>query len=173
MTELATLAGGCFWCTEAIFRRLKGVSRVTSGYTGGNTENPDYAQVCTGRTGHAEAIQIVFDESEISYEILLEVFFATHDPTTLNQQGADIGTQYRSAIFYHTEEQRKIAENSKSKIQRAVTEISPYTIFYPAEIDHQQYYEINGKAGYCTYIIDPKIHKLLEKYGQLVKPGYK
>lgn len=171
--ELATLAGGCFWCTEAIFRRLKGVSKVTSGYTGGTTENPTYEQVCTGTTGHAEAIQIEFDPEIIKYETILEVFFATHDPTTLNRQGNDIGTQYRSAIFYHNDKQKQKAEAAIKQIKAAVTEVKPYTIFYPAEIDHQQYYEINGKAGYCTYVIDPKIHKLLEKYGELVKPGYK
>jgi peptide-methionine (S)-S-oxide reductase len=173
MTELATLAGGCFWCTEAIFRRLKGVSKVTSGYTGGKTENPSYEQVCTGTTGHAEAIQIEFDPAVISYETILEVFFATHDPTTLNQQGNDIGTQYRSAVFYHSDEQKELADKIVSATKGAVTEVAPYTIFYPAEIDHQQYYEINGKAGYCSYVISPKIHKLLEKYGELVKPGYK
>jgi peptide-methionine (S)-S-oxide reductase len=173
MTELATLAGGCFWCTEAIFRRLKGVSKVTSGYTGGKTENPSYEQVCTGTTGHAEAIQIEFDPSVITYETILEVFFATHDPTTLNQQGNDIGTQYRSAVFYHSDEQKELTDKIVSETKGAVTEVVPYTIFYPAEIDHQQYYEINGKAGYCAYVISPKINKLLEKYGQLVKPGYK
>jgi peptide-methionine (S)-S-oxide reductase len=173
MMELATLAGGCFWCTEAIFRRLNGVMKVTSGYTGGKTENPTYEQVCTGTTGHAEAIQIEFNPAVITYETILEVFFATHDPTTLNQQGADIGTQYRSAIFYHSQSQKDAAEKMASGIRGAVTEIVPYSVFYPAEIDHQQYYEINGKAGYCTYVIDPKIHKLLEKYGKLVKPGYK
>lgn len=171
--ELATIAGGCFWCTEAIFRRLKGVSKVTSGYTGGKTANPTYEQVCTGTTGHAEAIQIEFDPAIIKYETILEVFFASHDPTTLNQQGNDIGTQYRSAIFYRSGEQKQVAQQMVDTVPRAVTEVVPYTIFYPAEIDHQQYYEINGKAGYCTYIIDPKIHKLLEKYGELVKPGYK
>ncbi|MBP9670588.1 peptide-methionine (S)-S-oxide reductase MsrA [Candidatus Woesebacteria bacterium] len=171
--EVATLAGGCFWCTEAIFRRLNGVSKVTSGYTGGKTENPTYEQVCTGTTGHAEAVQIEFDPAIIQYETILEVFMATHDPTTLNQQGNDIGTQYRSAIFYHSEEQKKVAQKAVSEVKGAVTEIVPYTTFYPAEIDHQQYYEINGKAGYCTYVIDPKIHKLIEKYGDLVKPGYK
>lgn len=171
--DRATLAGGCFWCTEAIFRRLNGVSKVTSGYTGGKTENPTYEQVCTGITGHAEAIQIEFDPEVINYETILKVFFATHDPTTLNQQGNDIGTQYRSAIFYHSDEQRQLAEKAIKGVRGAVTQVVPYTIFYSAEIDHQQYYEINGKTGYCTYVIDPKIHKLLEKYGQFVKPGYK
>ncbi len=173
MSELATIAGGCFWCTEAIFRRLRGVTKVTSGYTGGTVENPTYEQVCTGRTGHTEAIQIEFDPSQVTYKTLMEVFFTLHDPTTLNQQGADIGTQYRSAVFYHSIVQKTEAENARVKIRGAVTEIVPYTIFYPAEIDHQQYYEINQNAGYCSYIIAPKIHKLLEKYSELVKPGYK
>lgn len=173
MTELATIAGGCFWCTEAIFRRLRGVTKVTSGYTGGTVENPTYEQVCSGRTGHAEAIQIEFDPGQISYETIMEVFFALHDPTTLNQQGADRGTQYRSAVFYHDDSQKRVAEKAKAEVRGAVTEIVPYSIFYPAEIDHQQYYEINQNAGYCSYVIAPKIHKLLEKYGELVKAGYK
>jgi peptide-methionine (S)-S-oxide reductase len=173
MSEAATLAGGCFWCTEAVFRRIKGVEKVTSGYAGGHVENPTYEQVCTGTTGHAESIQIEFDPAVIKYETLLEIFFATHDPTTLNQQGNDIGTQYRSAIFYHTAEQRKAAEEAKGKIKGAVTEITGYTNFYPAEVDHQQYYEINGNAPYCSIVISPKIHKLMERYGELVKEGYK
>jgi peptide-methionine (S)-S-oxide reductase len=173
MTELATLAGGCFWCTEAIFRRLNGVSKVTSGYTGGKTANPSYEQVCTGTTGHAEAIQIEFDPAVINYETILEIFFATHDPTTLNRQGYDIGTEYRSAIFYHNESQKIIAEKAIANIKGAVTELSPYTVFYPAEIDQQQYYEMNPNGGYCNYIIDPKIRILFDIYGELVKPGYK
>ncbi len=173
MTQLATLAGGCFWCTEAIFRRLNGVIKVTSGYTGGNVANPTYEQVCTGRTGHAEAIQVEYDENIISYEILLEVFFATHDPTTLNWQGYDVGTEYRSAIFYHDESQKQKAGEAIKNVRGAVTELSPYTVFYPAEIDQQQYYEINPIGGYCTFIIAPKIRMLLEKYGSLVKSGYK
>lgn len=173
MIEKATLAGGCFWCTEAIFRRLKGVKKVTSGYSGGKTEKPTYEQVCTGTTGHAESIQIEFDQEIIKFETIMEVFFATHDPTTLNRQGVDIGTQYRSSVFYRSATQKKIAEQEKKKIKGAVTEIVPFTHFYPAEVDHQQYYEINGKAPYCTFVIAPKIHKLLEKYGELVAPGYK
>lgn len=173
MSEIATLAGGCFWCTEAIFRRLRGVTKVTSGYTGGTVANPTYELVCTGGTGHAEAIQIEYDEQEISYETILEVFFALHDPTTLNQQGADIGTQYRSAVFYHDDKQKSLAEKAKASASGAVTEISPATVFYPAEVDHQQYYEINQSAGYCSYVIAPKIRKLLEKYGTLVKTEYK
>lgn len=135
--------------------------------------NPTYTQVCTGATGHAEAIQIEYNEQKISYEIILEVFFALHDPTTLNQQGADIGTQYRSAVFYHDNKQKSLAEKTKALSPGAVTKITPYAVFYPAEIDHQQYYEINQNAGYCSYVIAPKIQKLLGKYGQLVKPGYK
>lgn len=173
MSEIATLASGCFWCSEAIFRRLNGVTKVTSGYTGGTVANPSYEQVCSGKTGHAEAIQIEFDPQVISYETLLEVFFVLHDPTTLNRQGADAGTQYRSGIYYHTEIQKKIAQRTKAQISGAVTEVVPYSVFYPAEIDHQQYYEINPNAGYCSYVIAPKIHKLLEKYGTLVKSGYK
>lgn len=173
MSELATLAGGCFWCTEAIFRRLNGVTKVTSGYTGGTVAHPSYEQVCTGKTGHAEAIQIEYDPEVITYGTLLDVFFALHDPTTLNQQGADIGTQYRSAVFYHSEVQKRMASAVKEEIMGAVTEIVPYSVFYPAEIDHQQYYEINADAGYCSYVIAPKIHKLLEQYGSLVKSGYK
>jgi len=172
MTQSATLAGGCFWCTEAIFRRLRGVVKVTSGYTGGTIANPTYEQVCTGRTGHAEVIQIEFEPEQITYVTILEVFFSLHDPTTLNQQGADVGTQYRSAIFYHSERQKTEAETTKAGVVGAVTEIVPYSVFYPAEIDHQQYYEINQNAGYCNYMIAPKIHKLLEIYGQLVKPEY-
>ncbi len=173
MAQLATLAGGCFWCTEAIFRRLNGVFKVTSGYAGGKVANPTYKEVCTGITGHAEAIQIEYGEKIISYETLLEVFFILHDPTTLNQQGADIGSQYRSVVFYHNKAQKNIAEKARAKIKGAVTEITPYTVFYPAEIEHQQYYEINQNAGYCSYVIAPKIHKLLEKYNQLVKSDYK
>ena len=173
MTKLATLAGGCFWCTEAIFRRLNGVTKVTSGYTGGTVANPTYEQVCTGKTGHAEAIQVEYDDNVITYAVLMEVFFALHDPTTLNQQGADVGTQYRSAVFYHDEQQKEEAEKAKDQAKGAVTEIVTYTVFYPAEIDHQQYYEINQNAGYCSFVIAPKIHKLLDKYGQLVKSGYK
>ncbi len=173
MSELATLAGGCFWCTEAIFRRLNGVIKVTSGYTGGHVANPTYEQVCTGTTGHAEAIQIEYDPSVVEYTTLLEVFFATHDPTTLNRQGYDMGTEYRSAIFYHSDKQKDVAMKAMEAIKGAVTEIAPYTQFYPAEIDQQQYYEMNPNGGYCNYIIAPKIHKLLEEYGTLVKPGYK
>lgn len=170
--ELATLAGGCFWCTEAIFQRLKGVEKVISGYTGGRRPNPTYEQVCSGATGHAEAIQITFDPNIISYEQLLGVFFATHDPTTLNRQGADEGTQYRSAIFYHSEEQKKtalrvIADLSPRHNDAIVTEITPFDKFYEAEPYHKDYFNRNQDAQYCQIIIDPKIKKLYKDFGSL------
>lgn len=173
MIETATLAGGCFWCTEAVFRRLRGVKKVTSGYCGGTTPNPTYEEVCSGRTGYAESIQIEFDPEVIQFQAILEVFFATHDSTTLNRQGYDIGPQYRSAIFYHNDEQKELSESAKEKINGAVTEIVPYKEFYPAEVDQQQYYEINRSTPYCKLIISPKINKLMEKYGSLVADGYK
>jgi peptide-methionine (S)-S-oxide reductase len=163
--ETATLAGGCFWCTEAIFRRLKGVSSVIPGYAGGTVPNPTYDQVCTGKTGHAEAIQVTFDPSVLSYAALLDVFFHLHDPTTKNQQGADVGSQYRSAIFYHSDEQKKIAQGHMKP--EYVTELTPYTNFYPAEEHHQDYYAKNSYAPYCQVVIDPKINKLMEKYPEL------
>lgn len=173
--ETATLAGGCFWCTEAIFKRLKGVVSVIPGYTGGNTENPTYEQVSSGKTGHAEAIQIEFDPKIISYEKLLEVFFKLHDPTTLNQQGADVGTQYRSAIFYHSPVQQSVAEKAKEKIQQSgvyantmVTQIVPFTKFYKAESYHQDYYANNRQAPYCQIVIDPKIEKLIHEFKEVV-----
>jgi peptide-methionine (S)-S-oxide reductase len=165
--DTATFANGCFWCTEAIFEELKGVASAVSGYTGGHTENPTYKEVCNGTTGHAECIQITFDPSIISYDELLEVFWKTHDPTTLNRQGNDIGTQYRSAIFYHSEEQKQKAAHYKKELDESgawsnpiVTEISPFTIFYPAENYHQQYFEVNGDANpYCQFVIQPKLEK--------------
>ena len=176
----ATLAGGCFWCTEAIFQRLKGVEKVESGYTGGQVKNPTYEQVSSGTTGHAEALQITFDPSVISYEKLLDIFWATHDPTTLNQQGADHGTQYRSAIFYHDEEQKKLAEASKQLLteekkydRQIVTEIIPATEFYKAEERHQNYYDNQPYYPYCTVIIDPKIKKLLKEFSEDIKEEYK
>ncbi len=176
---LATMAGGCFWCTEAVFQRLKGVQQVTSGYTGGKRENPSYDQVSTGVTGHAEAIQIKFDPSVISYEELLEIFFHTHNPTTLNRQGNDIGTQYRSAIFYHTEEQKKAAQDEITRLELSkeftdpiVTQIEPFDVFYEAEENHKNYYEKNTDAPYCTFVINPKIQKLLSKYTDRVKEEY-
>jgi peptide-methionine (S)-S-oxide reductase len=174
--ETATFAGGCFWCTEAVFQRLKGVASVISGYTGGTIENPTYEQVSGGKTGHAEAIQITFDPKIISYETLLEVFWKLHDPTTINQQGADIGTQYRSAIFYHTPEQKQKAEASKETLEQSemydqpvVTEIVPFTAFYKAEEHHQNFYNTNRTYGYCNIVIDPKIHKLYKDFKPLLK----
>jgi peptide-methionine (S)-S-oxide reductase len=178
--ETATFANGCFWCTEAIFQRVKGVSDVTSGYTGGNMEDPTYEAVHYNDTGHAEAIQCTYDPAIISYETLLRVFFATHDPTTLNRDGANVGTEYRSEIFYHTEEQKKTAEKMIQELDASgkyndpiVTKISPYTTFYPAEAEHKNYYENNPNAPYCQVIIDPKIHKLLKEFGKQLKEQYK
>jgi peptide-methionine (S)-S-oxide reductase len=177
--EIATLAGGCFWCTEAIFRRLNGVTSVLPGYAGGTVENPSYDDVYTGITGHAESIQIEFDPSLLPYEKILDIFWHTHNPTTLNQQGDDIGPQYRSVIFYHDEKQKKIAEKSLADFQqegiyrdRIVTKIVPFTNFYVAEDYHQNYYERNKGAAYCNIVIDPKIHKLMELYGGDVKDEY-
>jgi peptide-methionine (S)-S-oxide reductase len=174
--EKATIAGGCFWCTEAIFQKLKGVVKVTSGYSGGHKENPTYREVCNGQTGHAEGIQIEFDPSKIKYDTLLTIFFKLHDPTTPNQQGNDIGPQYRSAIFYHDDEQKKIAETVKKKLtddkyfmQPIVTEITKFTNFYPAEDYHQNYFENNKDQPYCRVIIDPKIRKLLSEFSSLTK----
>ncbi len=169
--KLATLANGCFWCTEAVFRRLKGIESVTSGYTGGKLENPDYDRVSMGTTGHAEAVQIQFDPSILSYADILDVFFATHDPTTLNAQGNDIGTQYRSAIFYHDSEQQQIAQE---KMQPGyVTQIVPFEKFYPAESYHKDYYEKHHDSNpYCQVIIDPKVKKLLAHFSDRVKEEY-
>jgi peptide-methionine (S)-S-oxide reductase len=174
--ELATLAGGCFWCTEAVFQKLNGVESVTPGYTGGQTDNPTYEEVSTGETGHAEAIQIEFDPQIVSYETLLEVFWQLHDPTTLNQQGADHGTQYRSAIFYHNDKQKELAEKSLEQIARSgmysdpiVTEIVPFEKFYPAEEEHRNFYENNPNQPYCRVVIDPKITKLFKKFDSLIK----
>ncbi len=178
--EIATLAGGCFWCTEAIFKRLKGVTSVIPGYAGGQKENPSYEEVCSGATGHAEAIQITFDPTIISYDKILDVFWHLHDPTALNQQGNDIGTQYRSAIFYHSEKQKEIAGKIKKKIEESgmyknpiVTEIVPFANFYKAENYHQNYYDKNKFAPYCQVIIDPKIQKLTSNYKKDVKEEYK
>lgn len=165
--ETATLANGCFWCTEAIFEQLDGVISATSGYTGGKVENPSYQQVVTGTTGHAECLQIVYDPTRISFDELLEVFWETHDPTTLNRQGADVGTQYRSAIFYHNQEQKEKAERYRAELDRSgafdrpiVTEITAFSQFYPAEDYHQQYFENNENTNpYCRVVIRPKIDK--------------
>jgi peptide-methionine (S)-S-oxide reductase len=174
--QIATLAGGCFWCLEAAFNQLEGVKSVVSGYTGGHVANPSYTKVCTGTTEHAEAIQITFDAEIISYRELLEVFFALHDPTTLNRQGADVGTQYRSAIFYHTPEQRVEAERiikeleaSGIWIQAIVTEVKPLTTFYPAEEYHQQYHRKNPSQAYCQAVINPKLAKLQSKFAAKLK----
>jgi peptide-methionine (S)-S-oxide reductase len=163
--ETATLGSGCFWCTEAIYGRIKGVKSVVSGYTGGKTDNPTYEEVCTGDTGHAEVVQIDFDPTEISYDQILNVFWKSHDPTTLNRQGADIGTQYRSAIFYHSEDQRTSATLSKDRVGKEltkaiVTEIVPFKKFYKAETYHQNYYRDNANAPYCRLVIRPKLEKL-------------
>lgn len=175
--ELATLGSGCFWCTEAVFQQLKGVQSVVSGYSGGQVENPTYEQVTTGRTGHAEVCQIQFDPEQISYEDMLEVFFSTHDPTTLNRQGNDVGTQYRSVIFYHNEEQKKSAERVKKELDESgtwknpiVTEIIPFDKFYKAEDYHQNYYRNNPNQGYCRLVIAPKLKKF-EKVFKLKLTG--
>ena len=169
--EIATLANGCFWCSEAIFARLRGVKSVVPGYSGGSVENPTYDEVCTGNTGHAEAAQIEFDPSVVSFEKMLDVFWHTHDPTTLNRQGNDIGTQYRSVIFYHDQRQREVAEKSKMELEQKgiykdpiVTEITPFEKFYVAEDYHKKYYQLHREAPYCRFVIDPKINKLLIQY---------
>lgn len=176
-TDTATFANGCFWCTEAIFEQLDGVISATSGYTGGTVANPTYKQVCTGETGHAEALQIVYDPKKISFDELLEVFWETHDPTTLNRQGNDVGTQYRSGIFYHNEEQKQKAEKYKEKLDKSgafdnpiVTEITPFTKFYSAEDYHQQYFENNeGANPYCKIVIRPKVDKFRKVFKDKLK----
>ncbi len=176
--EIATFAGGCFWCTEAVFLNIKGVQSVTSGYIGGKSENPTYKEICTGQTGHAEAIQIVFNPSKVTFGELLELFFATHDPTTLNRQGADVGTQYRSEVFYHNEQQKKLTEeyiqlllqeNTFGFGKQIVTAISAAVTFYPAENYHQNYYNQNKEQGYCSYVITPKIEKLQSQFKSKLK----
>jgi peptide-methionine (S)-S-oxide reductase len=165
-TDTATFGTGCFWCTEAVFQELKGVYKVTSGYSGGNVKNPSYEDVCTGTTGHAECLQIIYDPKVISFDELLEVFWESHDPTTLNRQGNDVGTQYRSVIFYHDEEQKKKAEEYKIKLDKSgaynnpiVTEITAFSHFYAAEDYHQDYYRLHGSQPYCTFVIRPKVEK--------------
>ena len=174
--KTAILANGCFWCTEAVFDRIKGVEKVTSGYTGGFIKNPAYREICEGRTGHAEATKIVYDESKVSFLDLLEVFFATHDPTTLNRQGNDVGTQYRSAIFYMDGEQKESAEeflaylnNNKIFDNPVVTEINKFEVFYDAEDYHQDYYKNNKQQGYCQFIINPKLKKLQQNFNNRLK----
>lgn len=178
--ETATFAGGCFWCTEAIFKRLKGVKSVVSGYAGGETDNPSYSEVSMGLTNHAEAVQIEFDPKIVTYDRLLDIFWATHDPTTPNRQGADIGTQYRSVIFYHNGEQKEKAEKSKEKMDKSgaltnkiVTEITKFSNFYDAESYHQNYFEKNQDAPYCSLVINPKIEKLIKEFNGDLKEEYK
>jgi peptide-methionine (S)-S-oxide reductase len=174
--EVATLAGGCFWCLEAVFDELKGVESVESGYSGGKVPNPSYALVCDGNTGHAEAVQVTFDPQELSYKDLLTVFFTIHDPTTLNRQGNDVGTQYRSVIFYHDEEQKKTAEKVIQEINAAriwdapiVTEVTPFDKFYMAEDYHQEYFKKNPFQGYCRVVIAPKVAKFRHKFAERLK----
>ncbi len=174
--EKATIGGGCFWCVEAVFQRLEGVEQVVSGYAGGKVKDPTYREICYGKTGHAEVVQITFDPSIISYQELLEVFFATHNPTTLNRQGNDVGTQYRSVIFYHTEEQKQIAEAVKNAVDASgewddpvVTEISALPEFYNAEDYHQNYFNDNSNAPYCQFVVKPKVDKLRKSYREKLK----
>ncbi len=175
-SEIATFGSGCFWCTEAIFNGLQGVYSVVSGYSGGSLPNPSYQAVCSGKTGHAEVCQITYNPQIISYDNLLEIFWKTHNPTTLNQQGNDIGTQYRSVIFYHNEEQKKVAEHYKDKLnisgawdKPVLTEITKFIIFYEAEEYHQRYFEKNPNQGYCSFIIAPKVEKFRKVFKDKLK----
>jgi methionine-S-sulfoxide reductase len=172
----ATFGNGCFWCTEAVFQHLRGVKSVTSGYSGGQTLEPTYEQICTGRTGHAEVIQIKYDPKQIAFEELLKVFWQTHDPTTLNRQGHDVGTQYRSAVFYHNDEQRRIAEQYKKQLEESgtfadpiVTEITKFDKFYSAEKYHHDYFNQNPYQGYCVSVIRPKVEKFKKEFGELLE----
>lgn len=174
--EIATLANGCFWCTEAVFQRLEGVIKVESGYSGGHVHNPTYPQVCSGQTGHAECLQITFDPDKITFEQLLDVFWATHDPTTLNRQGNDVGTQYRSVIFYHDDQQKTAAIHSKENLEAShvykdpiVTAIVPFEKFYPAETEHLDYYNRHPDQAYCRYVVRPKVEKLQQKFPEKLK----
>lgn len=174
--EVATLGAGCFWCVEAVFQDVKGVHKVESGYTGGHVENPTYKQICTGTTGHAEVAQITFDPTVISFEDILMIFWHTHDPTTLNRQGNDTGTQYRSAIFYHNEKQKEIAEKSKAETEASdlwpnpiVTEITPLDVYYPAEDYHQNYFNNNPYQPYCMMVVNPKVQKFRKSFGEWLK----
>lgn len=178
--EKATLGGGCFWCVEAVFETLDGVSEVISGYTGGHSKNPTYKEICGGDTGHAEVVQVHYDSEKISFDQILEVFWTAHDPTTLNRQGNDVGTQYRSSIFYHDEQQRLAAQKSKDLANASglwkkdiVTEISPLGTFYPAEKYHQGYYWENSNQPYCTFVIGPKLAKVREKFSEMLKTEFK
>ena len=174
--EVATLAGGCFWCIEAVFREIDGVDNVVSGYTGGATANPTYQQVCTGRTDHAEAVQVSFNPAQISYREILEIFFSVHDPTTLNQQGVDTGTQYRSVIFYHNEQQKVVAEELIGELNKAhlwrkpiVTQIVALDTFYPAEDYHREYFSRHPEQPYCQMVISPKVNKFRKQWGKRLK----
>ena len=177
--ETATLGGGCFWCLEAVYDDLRGVESVVSGYAGGHVPNPTYQQVCAGTTGHAEVVQITFDPAEVSFRDLLDVFFTIHDPTTLDRQGADVGTQYRSAIFYHDDEQKRVAEEAIRDLEAQavwenpiVTQVVPFPEFYPAEDYHQEYFARNPRAGYCQVVIAPKVSKFRKQYlSRLKKPA--
>jgi len=175
-TDTATFGTGCFWCTEAVFQELKGVLKVTSGYSGGTVKNPSYEDVCSGTTGHAECLQIIYDPKVISFDELLEVFWEAHDPTTLNRQGNDVGTQYRSVIFYHNDEQKKKAEDYKLKLDKSgaynnpiVTEITAFSHFYPAENYHQDYYRLHGNQPYCSFVIRPKVEKFEKVFKDKLK----
>jgi peptide-methionine (S)-S-oxide reductase len=174
--EVVILGGGCFWCTEAVFLRLEGVEKVIPGYAGGIVEKPSYEAICTGTTGHAEVIQVVFDPKQINLETVLAVFWATHDPTTLNRQGADVGPQYRSAVFYRNEAQGELASSLKDKLNQSgiynsaiVTEITPFSNFYPAEVYHHNYYAFHEQQPYCQYVVRPKVEKLHQLFGNLLK----
>jgi peptide-methionine (S)-S-oxide reductase len=174
--EVATLGGGCFWCLEGVFEGLRGVERVVSGYAGGAVPNPSYHQVCTGTTGHAEVVQVTFDPSAVSFRDVLDVFFATHDPTTLNRQGPDAGTQYRSAVFYHSPEQKRVAEQHIAELNAAhvwdapiVTEVVPFQAFYPAEDDHQEYFRRNPAQPYCQAVVAPKVAKFRKRFADKLK----
>jgi peptide-methionine (S)-S-oxide reductase len=174
--ELATLGGGCFWCLEAVYDELRGVKSVVSGYAGGHVDNPTYREVCNGTTGHAEVVQITYDADTVSFHDILDVFFTIHDPTTLNRQGADVGTQYRSVIFYHTPEQRAIAETKIEEVNESgmwsnavVTEVTSLDTFYPAEEYHQDYYKKNPNAGYCQVVVAPKVAKFRKQYVEKLK----
>lgn len=172
----ATFGSGCFWCSEAVFQQLKGVARVVSGYSGGRTKNPTYDDICSGTTGHAEVIQVTYDPQVVSYDDLLEVFWKTHDPTTLNRQGNDVGTQYRSVVFFHDDEQRRLAVYYKERLDAAgafrakiVTEISPLAEFYPAENYHQNYFQDNARQPYCSFVIRPKLEKLRQAFAEKLR----
>ena len=172
--ETATLGGGCFWCLEAVYKRIKGVEKVVSGYSGGASENPTYKEVCGGQSGHAEVVQITYDADRVSFSDLLDVFWVIHDPTSLNKQGADMGTQYRSVIYYRDADQKTAAQQAIDKLNEAldhpiVTELSPLGTFYPAEEYHQDYFDTNPYEGYCMVVIDPKVEKFKEKFAALLK----